>query len=300
MRAFSLFTLAAAILGGVSALTVPVKRSDFDSIDVLEAREPVKHEIPNPIKFSGAAKKHLDNLGLAKGSAERKQVKEYHRKIVAEEMAKNGAHSAQVTSLVHSFGSTDPKLHITAGFWDKDDKRMKTSYGDPPKSANLYHVYAEHHPVDPVYLAHVKAAGKVLRRSIPSYLEVLEAREPVKHAVPNPIKFSGAAKKHLDNLGLAKGSAERKQVKEYHRKIVAEEMAKNGATSAQVVHLAHMKGSVDPKLHITAGFWYASDTRMKSSYGDPPKSGNLHHVYADHHPVDPVYLAHVTAAGGSL
>ena len=35
MRAFSLFTFAAAILGGVSALTVPVKRSDFDSIECV-------------------------------------------------------------------------------------------------------------------------------------------------------------------------------------------------------------------------------------------------------------------------
>ena len=38
----------------------------------------------------------------------------------------------------------------------------------------------------------------------------------------------------MDNLGLAKGSAERKQVKEYHRNIVKGEMAKHGATSAQV------------------------------------------------------------------
>jgi hypothetical protein len=297
MRAFSLFTFATVILGGVSALTVPVKRADFDSIDVLEVREPAKNAVPNKIKFSGGAKAHMDSLGLAKGSAERKQVKEYHRKIVGEEMAKNGAHSAQVVHLAHMKGSVDPKLHVTAGFWDKGDKRMKSTYGDPPKTGQLHHVYADHHPVDSTYLKHVHAAGKTLRRSFDD-LEELEAR--AKNAVPNKIKFSGGAKKHMDNLGLVKGSAERKQVKAYHRKIVAEEMARNGAHSAQVVHLAHMKGSVDPKLHITAGFWDKDDRRIKSTFGTPPQTGQLHHVYADHHPVDPTYLSHVTKNGGTL
>ncbi|KAF8968459.1 hypothetical protein BDZ97DRAFT_350558 [Flammula alnicola] len=116
----------------------------------------------NPIKFSKGAKEHLTNLGLAKGSAERKEVKEYHRKIVAEEMAKNGAHSAQIVHLAHKQGSVDPKLHITAGFWDKDDKRIKSTYGTPPKTGQLHHVYAEHHPVNPTYLNAVHAAGKTL------------------------------------------------------------------------------------------------------------------------------------------
>ncbi|KAF8962931.1 hypothetical protein BDZ97DRAFT_1080632 [Flammula alnicola] len=72
--------LGHCLFAAVSALTVPVKRSDVDSLDK-------------------GAKEHLTNLGLAKGSAERKEVKEYHRKIVAEEMAKNGAHSAQIVHL---------------------------------------------------------------------------------------------------------------------------------------------------------------------------------------------------------
>lgn len=63
---------------------------------MLEAREPGKNAVPNAIKFSGGAKAHMDSLGLVKGSPERKQVKAYHRQIVGEEMAKNGAHSAQV------------------------------------------------------------------------------------------------------------------------------------------------------------------------------------------------------------
>jgi len=286
MRAISLFAFATAVLGGVSALTVPVKKPNFDSFDDLELREP-----GNPIKFSGGAKKHMDRLGLDKGSPERQQVKDYHRGIVGEEMSRNGASSAQVVHLAHKVGSVDPKLHVTAGFWDADNKRMKSSYGDPPKSGNLHHVYADHHPVDPTYLRHVTNAGGHLRRS----LDILEVREP-----GNPIKFSGGAKKHMDRLGLDKGSPERKQVKDYHRGIVGEEMSRNGAHSAQVVHLAHKVGSVDPKLHVTAGFWDADNKRMKSSYGNPPKSGNLHHVYADHRPVDPTYLHHVTKAGGHL
>jgi len=302
MRAFSLFTFATAILAGVSALTVPVKRANLDSIDVLEVREPAKNAVPNRIKFSGGAKAHMDKLGLVKGSAERKQVKEYHRKIVAEEMARNGAHSAQVVHLAHMKGSTDPKLHITAGFWDKDDKRMKSTYGDPPKTGQLHHVYADHHPVDPVYLHHVTAAGGSLRRSLPYDLEELETRSPVKHAVPNAIKFSQGAKAHLDSLGLAKGSAERKAVKEYHRKIIAAEMAKNGAASAQIKHLGHSTGSVDSKYHVTAGFWDAKNKRMQSTYGAPgaEKKGDLHHVYDDKAHVDPHYKAAVEKAGKVL
>jgi len=300
VRAFSLFTFAAAILGGVSALTVPVKRSDYGSIDVLEVREPAKNAIPNRIKFSGGAKAHMDKLGLVKGSAERKQVKAYHRKIVAEEMARNGAHSAQVVHLAHMIGSTDPKLHITTGFWDKDDKRMKSTYGDPPKTGQLHHVYADHHPVDPVYLHHVTAAGGRLRRSLPYDLEELKAREPAKNAVPNAIKLSGGAKAHMDSLGLVKGSAERKQVKAYHKKIIAAEMAKNGATSARISHLGHSTGSVDNKYHVTAGFWDKDDKRMKSTFGTPPRTGDLHHVYADKAQVDPVYKAAVEKAGKVL
>jgi len=277
---------------------LPVKRSDFDSVDVLEVREPAKNAIPNAIKFSGGAKAHMDKLGLVKGSAERKQVKAYHRKIVAEEMARNGAHSAQVVHLAHKIGSVDPKLHITTGFWDKNDKRIKSTFGTPPQTGQLHHVYADHHPVDPVYLAHVTAAGGQLRRSYD--LEELEAREPAKHAVPNVIKFSGGAKAHMDKLGLVKGSAERKAVKEYHRKIIAAEMAKNGAASARISHLGHSTGSVDNKYHVTAGFWDKADKRIKSTYGTPPKTGDLHHVYADKAHVDPIYKAAVEKAGNVL
>ncbi|KAF8960297.1 hypothetical protein BDZ97DRAFT_2077538 [Flammula alnicola] len=286
MRAFSVLTLASALFGAVSALTVPVKRSDIDSVEFLEARA-------NPIKFSNGAKQHMTNLGLAKGSAERKEVKAYHRKIVGEEMAKNGAHSAQVVHLAHKVGSVDPKLHVTAGFWDKDDKRIKSSYGDPPKSGNLHHVYAEHHPVNPTYLNAVHAAGKTLRRRSDDSIDYLEARA-------NPIKFSNGAKQHLTNLGLAKGSAERKEVKEYHRNIVAGKMAEHGAHSAQVVHLAHKEGSVDPRLHVTAGLWDKDNKRIKSTFGEPPKSGNLHHAYGDPHAVNPTYLAAVHKAGKTL
>ncbi|KAF8962970.1 hypothetical protein BDZ97DRAFT_1064392 [Flammula alnicola] len=159
MRVFSVLTLATALLGSVSALTVPVKRWDIDSLDLLEAREPA-----NPIKFSKGAKEHLTNLGLAKGSAERKEVKEYHRNIVAAKMAEHGAHSAQVVHLAHTVGSADPRLHVTTGLWDKDNKRIKSTFGDPPKSGHLHHAYGDPAAVNPTYAAHVHAAGKTLRR----------------------------------------------------------------------------------------------------------------------------------------
>jgi hypothetical protein len=74
----------------------------------------------------------------------------------------------------------------------------------------------------------------------------LEAREPAKHDPPNKIKFSSGAKEHLTNLGLAKGSAERKAVKDYHRNIIHAEMAKNGATSAQILKLGNFEHSAEP------------------------------------------------------
>jgi hypothetical protein len=86
-----------------------------------------------------------------------------------------------------------------------------------PRSSSIYILHRRH-----VFYAH--------NSSLPC--SELEAREPA-----NAIKFSKAAKAHLDSLGLAKGSAERKQVKEYHRNIVAAEMAKNGATSAQIKYV---------------------------------------------------------------
>ncbi|KAF8966405.1 hypothetical protein BDZ97DRAFT_1756551 [Flammula alnicola] len=162
MRVSSILTLATALLGAVSALTVPVKRSDIDSLDLLVARAPAPN---NPIKFSKGAKENMTvKLGLAKGSPERKAVKEYHRKIVAEEMAKNGADTAQVIHLAHIKGSKDPRLHVTAAFWDSANKKMKSTYGIPPTKGDQHHVYADHHPVDPTYLAAVHKAGGTLRR----------------------------------------------------------------------------------------------------------------------------------------
>ncbi|KDR71289.1 hypothetical protein GALMADRAFT_143986 [Galerina marginata CBS 339.88] len=159
MRAFSLIAFATIVLGGASALTVPAKQVATNNVEQLEAREP-----KNPIKFSKGSKSHMDRLGLHKNSLDRQQVKDYHRQVVGQEMNHNGASSAQVVHLAHSVGSVDPKFHVTAGFWDANDKRIKSSYGNPPKKGNLHHVYADH--VDPTYAHYVHQAGGHLRQSL--------------------------------------------------------------------------------------------------------------------------------------
>jgi len=74
------------------------------------------------------------------------------------------SHSTNVVfrHLGHSTGSVDSKFHVTAGLWDKDNKRIKSSYGTPPKKGDLHHIYADKAHVDPTYKAHVEKAGKTL------------------------------------------------------------------------------------------------------------------------------------------
>ncbi|KDR71244.1 hypothetical protein GALMADRAFT_796309 [Galerina marginata CBS 339.88] len=70
---------------------------------------------------------------------------------------------------------------------------MKSHYGTPPKTGQLHHVYAEHHPVDPTYLHHVHAAGKTLRRSFDDF-------EPVPRT-PSPTRLNSAVvRKHTSTL----------------------------------------------------------------------------------------------------
>jgi hypothetical protein len=64
--------------------------------------------------------------------------------------------------LGHSTGSVDSQYHVTVGFWDKDDKKIKSTYGTPPKKGDLHHVYADKSLVHPVYKAAVEKAGKTL------------------------------------------------------------------------------------------------------------------------------------------
>jgi hypothetical protein len=63
--------------------------------------------------------------------------------------------------LGHSVGSVDNKYHVTAAFWN-GNTRMKTTYGTPPKKADLFHVYADKAHAHPVYKATVEKKGKVL------------------------------------------------------------------------------------------------------------------------------------------
>lgn len=161
----------------------PASVNNLDA-STLEAREPIRRtrikgpkQIPK-VRFSQGARKHLDSLGLH-GKA-RKSAKKWHTNIVKSEMKRKGAASAQIkcvtdsrpcrnhllTSrfrhLAHRVGSADPRLHVTAAFWDKNNKRMKSSYGNPPKRGNLHHVYVGSRPVNRAYRNAVHAAGKTL------------------------------------------------------------------------------------------------------------------------------------------
>ncbi|KAF8996755.1 hypothetical protein BDQ17DRAFT_1364131 [Cyathus striatus] len=104
---------------------------------------------------------------------------------------------------------------------------------------------------------------------------------------PAKVSFSGGAKKHLDNLGLH--GKDRKN----------NEMGKKGADSAQIKHLAHTEGSKDPKMHMTANLWDKNNKRIKSTYGTPPKKGDLHHLYTGSKPLPKAYTNAVAKKGGS-
>jgi len=114
---------------------------------------------------------------------------------------------------------------------------------------------------------------------------------------PAKVSFSGGAKKHLDNLGLH--GKDRKNVKKFHSKIAKNEMGKKGADSAQIKHLAHTEGSKDPKMHMTANLWDKNNKRIKSTYGTPPKKGDLHHLYTGSKPLPKAYTNAVAKKGGS-
>ncbi|KAF8990063.1 hypothetical protein BDQ17DRAFT_1372381, partial [Cyathus striatus] len=113
------------------------------------------------------------------------------------------------------------------------------------------------------------------------------ARRRRKHQdsthTPAKVPFSRGAKKHPDNLGLH--GKDRKNVKKFHSKVAKKEMGKKSADLAQIKHLAHTEGSKDPKMHMTSNLWNKNNKRIKSTYGTPPKKGDLHHLYTGSKPL---------------
>jgi hypothetical protein len=105
----------------------------------------------------------------------------------------------------------------------------------------------------------------------------LEAREPLPEPGKAKVTFSGGARKHLDNLGLH--GPDRAKAKKWHSGLVKAAMKKVGASTAQIKHLAHGVGSKDSKVHITAIMKDHAGKVVKSTHGDPPKKGNMHHVH---------------------
>ncbi|KAF9530161.1 hypothetical protein CPB83DRAFT_905446 [Crepidotus variabilis] len=135
------------------------ERSFDDIDDFLEAREPAK-EKPK-VLMSGGAKKHMDNLGLH--GKDRQKASKWHRGVVKKALASKGADTAQIKHLAHSQGSVDPRLHITAKLWNKDNKVIKSSYGTPPKKGDLHHIVVPPKAhVNTAYKAAVAKAGKKL------------------------------------------------------------------------------------------------------------------------------------------
>ncbi|KAF8988140.1 hypothetical protein BDQ17DRAFT_1374327 [Cyathus striatus] len=114
---------------------------------------------------------------------------------------------------------------------------------------------------------------------------------------PAKVPFSRGAKKHPDNLGLH--GKDRKNVKKFHSKVAKKEMGKKSADLAQIKHLAHTEGSKDPKMHMTANLWNKNNKRIKSTYGTPPKKGDLHHLYTGSKPLPKAYTNTVAKKGGS-
>jgi hypothetical protein len=165
MRFFSLFTFATLAFSAVSALPVSrsndiVARDDMYPVssrefEVLEARgkgkqhKGSKKHVPPPppkIKFekgvsAHSAHNHMDRLHLHGDS--RKQVENYHRKLVEDHMKTiPGAHSAVIKNLAHAKGSRDPHIHVSAEIKDKHGNILHAPRrGNPAMMDPTHHIY---------------------------------------------------------------------------------------------------------------------------------------------------------------
>jgi len=164
MRFLSLFTFATLAFSAVSA--APVSKSDnvvvarddlylsSREIEVLETRgggdhKDTKKYVPPPpprVTFekgvsAHSASNHMDKLDLHGDS--RKQVEDYHRKLVEEHMKTiPGAHTAVIKNLAHAKGSRDPHIHVSAEIRDKDGNIITAPRrGNPAQMDPTHHIY---------------------------------------------------------------------------------------------------------------------------------------------------------------
>jgi hypothetical protein len=87
----------------------------------------------------------------------------------------------------------------------------------------------------------------------------------------------------LDHMNLT--PANRKIIEDHHIDTVKTHMQHiPGAKSAEIVNLAHSRGSVDPNVHITAVFKdHAGNKILVPHHGDPTKASHNVHVYTNPH-----------------
>ncbi|KAJ3497039.1 hypothetical protein NLJ89_g10402 [Agrocybe chaxingu] len=129
--------------------------------------------------------------------------------------------------------------------------------------------------------------------------DLLEERAPTKGKVAEPkIRFHADVKKKFNALDLH--GKDRLKVKKFHRKVVKDEMKKNGAARAVITHEYHSTGSRDPTPHITVKFYEKSGKVIPSKYGTSGATGQSHHLYGTGRTVPTEYTNAITAKGGRL
>ncbi|PPQ76439.1 hypothetical protein CVT24_013317 [Panaeolus cyanescens] len=105
------------------------------------------------------------------------------------------------------------------------------------------------------------------------------------------IKFSVEGYKQLDRLGNLT-NAEREKIEKEHKILVKQHMKKLGATHTDIHKMAHIRNSLDQKVHITATFKKpVAGPKGGIKLEDIPsswqndkgeeKSGTRHHVYVN-------------------
>ncbi|KAF8062443.1 hypothetical protein FPV67DRAFT_1783293 [Lyophyllum atratum] len=101
------------------------------------------------------------------------------------------------------------------------------------------------------------------------------------------VTFGEAARETLDRLGLH--GKNRKAAKNYHSRIVKQEMKINGVHTAIVAGLEHEGGSVaTERNHITTLFKNEKERTIYSNWFNKAtgemQQGDFHHLYPDQHP----------------
>jgi len=173
MRLLSVLATACAMLVAASAL--PVSDSPYDiraynefnsyssrEVELLEARgkkaahrDSKKHVPPPPpaVTFVKGTNRHYPDNHLNRlqlHGDKRKAVEKWHVNLVHEKMKTvQGAHSAEIVNMAHAIGSTDPHIHVSAIFRDREGRIIQTPQRGNGVLRDTAHIYAnQEHPED--------------------------------------------------------------------------------------------------------------------------------------------------------